>query len=390
MSSCFKRLHAGSLVFFLCVSAIAGAVQAVEKTNEKYPGIGRTATPAEVRAWDIDVRPDFKGLPRGAGSVRQGEVLWEAQCASCHGSFGESSDIFTPIAGGTTAADIKSGRVDSLLPGANQPQRTTLMKVPTLSTLWDYINRAMPWNAPKSLSADEVYAVTAYILHLGHIVPAEFTLSEGNIREVEQRLPNRKGMTTDHAMWPGRELGGAARPDVQGSACLRDCKKDVAVKSFLPDYARNAHGQLSDQSRPLGASRGADTSKPTTAAISLSNSAVAITGKAKDAPEKGADSVLQPSVRIVRAAASGATPAVALLQKNACMACHGIDNKLIGPSFRDIANKYRDRADAVSYLSGKIKSGSQGIWGAIPMPAQALSMGESAELAQWLALGMSK
>jgi mono/diheme cytochrome c family protein len=92
--------------------------------------VGRTATPAEIKAWDIDVRPDFKGLPKGQGSVRQGEVLWEAQCASCHGSFAESSEVFTPIAGGTTAQDIKNGRVDGLMPGANQPNRTTLMKVP--------------------------------------------------------------------------------------------------------------------------------------------------------------------------------------------------------------------------------------------------------------------
>ena len=110
----------------------------------KYQNLGRTATQQEIKAWDIDVRPDFKGLPKGQGSVKQGEVLWEAQCASCHGHFGESAEVFTPIAGGVTADDMKTGRVKSLLPGANQPQRTTLMKLSTLSTLWDYINRAMP------------------------------------------------------------------------------------------------------------------------------------------------------------------------------------------------------------------------------------------------------
>ena len=63
------------------------------------------------------------------------------------------------------------------------------MKVPTLSTLWDYINRAMPWTAPKSLSTDEVYAVTAYLLNMGGIVPDDFTLSDRNIAEVQQRCP---------------------------------------------------------------------------------------------------------------------------------------------------------------------------------------------------------
>ena len=79
-----------------------------------------------------------------------------------------------------------------------------------------------------------------------------------------------------------------------------------------------------------------------------------------------------------------------LLQKNACVACHGMESKLVGPSFRDIANKYKDHADAVNYLSGKIKAGGQGVWGSIPMPAQALSPEESAQLAQWLVQGMAK
>ena len=70
------------------------------------------------------------------------------------------------------------------------------MKLPTLSTLWDYIHRAMPWNAPKSLRADEVYAVTAYMLNLGGVVPDDFVLSDATSREVQQRLPNRNGMTT--------------------------------------------------------------------------------------------------------------------------------------------------------------------------------------------------
>jgi len=119
----------------------------------------------------------------------------------------------------------------------------------------------MPWNSLKSLSADEVYAVTAYILHLDNIVPADFTLSDGNIRDTQQRLPNRNGTTTAHALWPASGAGAAGpgssqRPDVQGDACQRDCGKVVQVRSFLPDYARNAHGQLADQSRVLGATRG--------------------------------------------------------------------------------------------------------------------------------------
>ena len=145
MSSFPRRLAVAALV--LAAGSAAAQVAA-------YPGIGREATAREVAAWDIDVRPDFKGLPKGSGTVAQGQTIWEAKCASCHGVFGESNEVFMPLVGGTTAADVKSGRVSRLNDPAF-PGRTTLMKVSTLSTLWDYIRRAMPWNAPQSLAVDE-------------------------------------------------------------------------------------------------------------------------------------------------------------------------------------------------------------------------------------------
>ena len=148
--SSFRSLAALGLLALSCtVCSAQGA---------RFEGVGRAATPAEVKAWDIDVRPDFKGLPPGQGSVKRGEQIWEAQCASCHGTFGESNDVFTPIVGYTTPRDVQAGRVAALMPGANAPTRSTLMKVAHLSTLWDYIRRAMPWTAPKTLSDDDVYA----------------------------------------------------------------------------------------------------------------------------------------------------------------------------------------------------------------------------------------
>jgi len=160
-----------------------------------------------------------------------------------------------------------------------------------------------------------------------------------------------------------------------------NCKTEVVVKSFLPDYARNAHGNLAEQSRLVGESRGVDTTRPASAAAAQSGSAVA---QAERAP------AAIPVAAVVKTAATGLASVMPLLQKNTCVACHGMDNKLVGPSFRDIANKYKDRADAVNYLSGKIKAGGQGIWGAIPMPPQALSAAESAQISQWLAQGAAK
>jgi len=349
----------------LALLLAAGAVQAQPLSYAvypAYPGIGRAATVKEVAAWDIDVRPDFKGLPQGAGSVAKGMQVWESQCASCHGVFGESNEVFSPIVGGTTQGDIRGGRV-ARLNDASFPGRTTLMKLSSVSTLWDYIFRAMPWTQPKSLSVEEVYAVTAYILNLGNVLPDSFTLSDRNIAEVQQRLPNRNGMSTEHALWPGSGLG-KRKPDVAAVACMKDCADEATLASFLPDFARDAHGNLAEQNRGVGAQRGANTSKP----------ASALSAPAAAPPRQ--------------AAPGSAAAALALTQKYSCVACHGIENKLIGPSFSDVASKHASRADAVDYLAAKIKAGGAGVWGAMPMPAQALSEAEAQSIAQWLAEGL--
>ena len=349
-----------------------GCTLAVPADAQVLPGIGRPATPKEIAAWDIDVRPDFKGLPKGAGSVSQGQDVWEAKCASCHGVFGESNEVFSPLVGGTTARDIETGRV-ARLTDEGFPGRTTLMKVATVSTLWDYINRAMPWNAPKSLKVDEVYAVTAFLLNLGGIVPDSYTLSDQNIKDVQNRMPNRKGMTLDHAMWPGKGLT-TGQVDVKAVACMNHCATEASVASMLPDHARNAHGNLAEQNRLVGAQHGADTS----------------------APANGKPDARLPATP-TRATAQSAAPAGAagpdingLLAKNTCTACHAMDRKLVGPSFKEVAEKYAGRADAVAYLAQRIKGGGAGVWGQMPMPAQGISPQDAQTLAQWLAAGARK
>jgi len=297
-------------VLLACIPALAAA--------GNFPGVGRSATPAEIKAWDIDVRPDFKGLPPGSGSVTQGQNIWDAKCASCHGTFGESNEVFTPLVGGTTAEDIETGRVKSLKAG--DVARTTLMKVATVSTLWDYIHRAMPWNAPKSLSVDDVYAVVAYLLNLGDILPADFVLSDKNIAEAQQRMPNRNGMTRNHGLW---DIKGT--PDVKNPACMKDCLVEVGVSSELPEYAQGAHGNLADQQR-----------------------AVATPRKVAAAPADG-----------------GVTT---LVKKYACQSCHAVDRKLVGPAFKDVAAKYKGDAQAEAKLLEKLKKGGGGNWGVVPMP----------------------
>ena len=234
---------------------VLGAHSAIAQSDSsKYPGIGRHATMAEVAAWDIDVRPDFKGLPKGSGSVSKGEGIWEAKCASCHGSFGESNEIFTPIVGGTNKEDQKTGKVASLKDN-KQPQRTTLMKVATVSTLWDYIYRAMPWNAPRSLSADDTYSLVAYILSLGEIVPSDFVLSNTNIAEVQAKMPNRDGMSTAHGM-----LDVKGKGDLISQACMNDCYVNEQSLVVLPPSVNGLNGNLAEQNRSYGLVRGLDTS----------------------------------------------------------------------------------------------------------------------------------
>jgi len=361
MFSCPKP---GRALLALLLSLVASAALAQAKAFE---GVGRTATPKEVAAWDIDVRPDFKGLPKGAGSVLKGQEVWEGKCAQCHGIFGESGEVFAPLIGGTTAEDVKTGHVARLNDRA-YPGRTTLMKVATVSTLWDYINRAMPWTAPKSLSTEEVYAVTAFMLNLGGVVPENFTLSDQNIAEVQQRMPNRKGMSLDHSLWPGRGLTTVMKADTRNTACMKDCVTEASVASALPEHARNVHGNLAEQNRAVGAQHGADTSKPA------------------GSPARSVTLVAAPS----RAVVAKPQAPMALLNKNSCTACHGMDGKLVGPAFREIARKYGSGADAETYLAGKIRAGGVGVWGQIPMPAQALSEADARAVAQWLRAGAPK
>ena len=324
---------------------------------DNYKGIGRQATPAEVKAWDIDVRPDFKGLPKGSGNVDRGQELFEEKCASCHGTFGESNEVFTPLIGGTTKDDIKTGRVKGLSSG-DLPQRTTFTKVATISTVFDYVQRAMPWTSPKSLSPDEVYAILAYMLNLAEIVPADFTLSDKNIAEVQKLMPNRYGMTTDHGMWPGAPakkggMGNGGIPDVKNVACMKNCKPEAKIGSTLPDYARNAHGNLADQNRTFGPVRGVNTSGETAA------------------PK-----------------AAAVSPAMELAQKSGCMACHGVNNKIVGPGFNEIQARYKDQPNAETRLMAKVKAGGQGVWGSVPMPPNAhLNDGDIKTLVQWIISG---
>jgi cytochrome c len=170
--------------------------------------LGRVATADEVAAWDIDVRPDGLGLPEGHGTAAQGEKIFDESCASCHGDFGEAVGRWPVLAGGQDT--LKDDR----------PVKTVGSYWPYLSTVYDYIRRAMPFGNARSLSDNDVYALTAYVLYLNDIVTDEdFELSKSNFTTI--RLPNQDNFIQDD-----REQ----EPEYadKGDPCMKDCIEGAA------------------------------------------------------------------------------------------------------------------------------------------------------------------
>lgn len=184
------------------------ATQAATKVSSKL-GLGRPALPDEIKAWDTDVRPDGKGLPPGKGTVKQGDVIFQAQCASCHGEFGEGAGRWPVLAGG--AGTLK----------ADRPDKTIGSFWPDLSTAFDYIKRAMPYGNARSLSDDEVYAVVAYLLSMNDIVKDEnFELSDKNFTSI--KMPNATAFFDDDRETSEKQFW-------KKDPCMKDCRSAPKV-----------------------------------------------------------------------------------------------------------------------------------------------------------------
>lgn len=323
----------------LLLVALAWAMSAIAANGPaagKF-GLGKPATPAEIAGWDIDVRPDGAGLPKGRGSVAQGQDIYDAKCASCHGTCGESNS-YLQIAGGvgTLASD--------------QPIRTTGSKLNHATTLFDYIRRAMPFNNPQSLAPDEVYALTAYVLKLNDILPADAALDADSLPKV--KMPNRDGFTTAHGF-----MRRDGKPDTANVACRVNCTREVRLSSEMPAYALGVHGDLAGQRRAIGAIEGLKTA-----------------GAVPDAPKPAAG--LDSAKRL------------------GCLACHGVDAKGVGPTFRDVAARYRGDGspshapDVEARLLAKVKTGGSGVWGPVPMPGQPqVAEADARAVIQWILSG---
>ena len=174
--------------------------------NRKY-NIGKLATKTAVAGWDIDVRPDGVGAPKGSGNAIDGEEIYVNRCAACHGDFGEGVDRWPVLVGG-----------DGTL-ASHDPEKTTGSYWPYASTIFDYVYRSMPFGEAQTLTHDETYKLVAYLLNMNEIIDEDFVLSDKNIGKI--KMPNASGF-----------LLPDPRPDVtkykDGQPCMKNC--DVPLK----------------------------------------------------------------------------------------------------------------------------------------------------------------
>jgi S-disulfanyl-L-cysteine oxidoreductase SoxD len=196
MSRCLNPLVAAAMIATVGLGGF-GAVQLAAAPKSKPAvqveaapvapkrlGIGRPATPEEIAGWDIDIRPDGHGLPVGKGTVKQGEPLYLERCAACHGEFGESAGRWPILMGG-------AGTLAS-----HDPVKSIGSYWPYASTVMDYIRRTMPFGSAQSLTNDELYAVTAYVLYLNDVITDEtFELNDRNFTSI--KLPNQRNFIDD-------------------------------------------------------------------------------------------------------------------------------------------------------------------------------------------------
>jgi cytochrome c len=198
-----SSLRDGVTILLAAMVIAGGPALAGERHPPGYYGFGRAPTQAEIEGWAIAVRPDGQGLPAGGGSVNEGADLYADQCAACHGTFGEGEGRYPKLAGGSLKGE--------------RPEPTVGSYWPYATTLWDYINRAMPFPAPHSLTADQVYAITAYVLNLNNLVPNDFVADRNSLPKV--KMPNHDAFT-----WKD------PRPDTASKECMANCMDPAGVK----------------------------------------------------------------------------------------------------------------------------------------------------------------
>ncbi|MFM7690289.1 MAG: c-type cytochrome, partial [Alphaproteobacteria bacterium] len=188
------------------------------------PGIGRPATTLEIAGWDIAVRGDGHNLPPGSGTAKDGEELYVTHCAACHGDFGEGLERWPALMGGR--GSLRS----------DQPKRSVGSFWQHAPAVFDYIRRAMPYAAPQSLSNDEYYAITAYVLFLNELIGEEDKMDAASLSTLA--MPNRDGFVLE------------ARPDTEDIACMSNCRQGRTVTVTMDSRRFVEPGSASGTDKP--------------------------------------------------------------------------------------------------------------------------------------------
>ncbi len=323
----------------LFLTAATVALLASPVMAEKL-GLGRAALPEEIAAWNKDVSPNGEGLPEGSGSVADGEEVFSANCAVCHGEFAEGVDNWPKLAGG-------AGTLNH-----DDPLKTVGSFWPHLSTTWDYVHRSMPYGGAQTLSADDTYAIVAYILYSNDLVDDDFVLSKENFLSVE--LPNADGFILD-------DRDTAEKHFWKAEPCMANCKDSVEItmRATVLDVTPN---DTTDDAKvdPAAAPAAAPVAAPE--------------------PEKKAEEPAPVPVQVAAAEpAPAAAPAAAsagdadLIAKGEkvfkqCAACHqvgeGAKNKT-GPVLNGIMGRQVASVDGFKYSKGFVALGEEGkVWDA--------------------------
>jgi cytochrome c len=244
-----KKVIDGGVTYPI-VNGKTGAYAANEQAHTAKISYGKPATANEQKAWDIDVMPDGTGLPEGSGSVEDGEELYEEKCVSCHGDFGAGSGSYPKLTAGN-AYEMQKTLTNQRVGGNDEgPKRVFGSYWPNASTLWWYIKTGMPHPAPMSLTNDEVYAISAYILNIneieidGQLVDDEYTLDREKFLKI--KMPNKDGFEPNIDGPTGPDDVRAYYNDVtnygNGTRCMKNCfegeakiqKIKMAISDFQP------------------------------------------------------------------------------------------------------------------------------------------------------------
>ncbi len=334
----------------LLIGSACASLLATPALAEKI-GLGREALPEEIAAWNLDVSPDGTGLPEGQGTAADGEMIFSDNCAACHGEFAEGVDNWPKLAGG-------DGTLDH-----DDPLKTVGSYWPYATTVFDYARRSMPFGSAHSLSDDDYYAITAYILYSNDIIADDFVLNKETLPKVE--MPNKDGFIID-------DRDTVELPLFTKPACMENCKDTVEITKravnldVTPGSAEDAEPAPAEAAPAEAAPAAAEPAQaaPTEAAP---------TDAAPTEAAAATDAAAAPAVAPAAAPAAGDPAQIAAGKAvfKKCAACHQVGEGAkhrVGPVLNGIIGRTAGTAEGFNYSPAMKDAGAGGlVWSAETM-----------------------